>query len=587
MRKLGRGCLRVAVGMAIMLVLFASIGAGAWGAGRALENARYNQRVERRMTPLALTATAMKIARAGTDSPPPAADTASPAATTPSPTHEGVAQVPTATITASSPVIFATNTPLATNTPAATNTPEATNTPLSSPTPQKMIFVTNTPEPESTASFTPWPTNTARPTFTPTNTVLPSPTFTPTFPPIPTVVNYAEYATPSQPSDVPVPSPYPMLQSTEYDIVNVLLYGIDQRPGDLGFNTDTLIVVSINRTVNAVTMLSIPRDLFVYVPGWRMAKINQALVHGRAVGWSTGALGLLKETIQYNLGIPIHFTAGVDFKGFVELIDLVGGVDLAVDCPFAYAIPLTDDWASSELEDWDDVEMDIGMHHLDGFHALWFARWRKGHGDFVRSRHQQQVLWAAFRKAKDLDMLGQIPQLWNTAMEYVQTDMTLGDVLGLLPVALQLDTSRIRSLTFSNWYVEGFRTSNGLSALLPQAEPVEYLLDQFYKPPTLNQIFVEGARIAVYNGTPNADWDRVAADRLAWEGFVPVAMGPWKTQNVPATQIIDYSGRTKGSSLTDIMEALNIAPKNVTIQPDPNSEYDFRVILGAGYDSCD
>jgi hypothetical protein len=108
----------------------------------------------------------------------------------------------------------------------------------------------------------------------------------------------------------------------------------------------------------------------------------------------------------------------------------------------------------------------------------------------------------------------------------------------------------------------------------------------FYTPPTESQVTVERASIAVYNGTTNADYDRVAADRLNWEGFGAVAAGTADNTTYTETTIIDLTGEEKGSSLEAVASLLNVRPENVLIQPDPNRTTDFQVIVGSNYNSC-
>ncbi len=125
--------------------------------------------------------------------------------------------------------------------------------------------------------------------------------------------------------DLPIPEPVPQLHLAA-DIVNILLIGRDTELASGSYRTDVMIVASINKAANAVTLLTIPRDLFVYIPGWTMNRINTAAVHGDATGYPGGGIALLEQTILYNLGIPIHGWPQVDFQGFKDLLDVVGAV---------------------------------------------------------------------------------------------------------------------------------------------------------------------------------------------------------------------------------------------------------------------
>jgi LCP family protein required for cell wall assembly len=96
--------------------------------------------------------------------------------------------------------------------------------------------------------------------------------------------------------------------------------------------TDTIMIVTINPDGPTASMISLPRDLYVYIPGYTMNRINTALARGEEVDYADGGIGMLKQTILYNFGIPIHYYAQVDFQGFQDIVDAMGGVDLAVSC---------------------------------------------------------------------------------------------------------------------------------------------------------------------------------------------------------------------------------------------------------------
>ena len=111
--------------------------------------------------------------------------------------------------------------------------------------------------------------------------------------------------------------------------VNFLLIGSDKRSGT-SFRTDTMVVAILRPNDGQVSLISIPRDLWVSIPGWDNNRINTAYQHGISADYPGGGPGLLKDTIQYNLGIRIDHTAMVDFDGFRQIVDTLGGVDIPV-----------------------------------------------------------------------------------------------------------------------------------------------------------------------------------------------------------------------------------------------------------------
>ena len=131
-------------------------------------------------------------------------------------------------------------------------------------------------------------------------------------------------------------APQPIIDSqilnNGQDTVNFLLIGSDQRHG-ASFRTDTMVVVILRPNEGQVSLISIPRDLWVSIPGEGNQRINTAYEQGELDGYPGGGSELLKATIQYNLGIRIDHTAFVDFDGFRQIVDTLGGVDVPVSCP--------------------------------------------------------------------------------------------------------------------------------------------------------------------------------------------------------------------------------------------------------------
>ncbi len=450
-------------------------------------------------------------------------------------------------------------TPTATNT--FTRTPTRTYTPTSTPT--------YTPTPTPTATYTPSRTPTAPPTFTPTRT----PTSTP--PPTPTV-------TPAPGA----PPPVALIPTGNDNIFNILLLGSDQRKGDAGYRTDTIIVASINRTANTVSLLSIPRDLYLYIPGSGQDRVNTAAIRGDEHRFPGGGAALVSHTITYNLGIRLDRYARVNFDGFKEIIDSLGGIDVAVDCPvsdYRLAAPNLDPNNEANYK-W--FTLPIGYHHMDGVLALWYARTRRNGGDYDRSRRQQLVLRAAWRKADDGNFIGRLPDLWGQITKIVDTNLSLSDMLGLVPLALDLDSSRVRSYFLGPSHTTPWTTSDGAEVLLPQSDEIRELVKLVYTPPTTQRLFAEHPSLEVLNGTANTAWGKVATSRLSWEGFVPVEAGAADSTGYPNTVIFDYTGSAKPASLRTLQRVLNIRQADIHNMPDPNRKVDFKVILGASYNAC-
>ena len=389
---------------------------------------------------------------------------------------------------------------------------------------------------------------------------------------------------PFTPLDLPVPEAMPQLH-LDKDIVNILLLGRDTDRTDRTYRTDVMIVVSINKDANAVTLLTIPRDLFVYIPGWTMNRINTAAAHGDATGYPGGGVALLEQTILYNLGIPIHGWARVDFQGFKDIVDTVGGVDVPVTCAMQ-------DWHLKDpaldqqnADNWELYTVPTGVQHMDGDLALWYARSRKRSSDYDRSRRQHQVLRAIFDKALNLQMLPKAPELYGQYVQIVDTDLGLGDLLQFAPMAANLDKARIKSRFIGREQVFPWTTPAGAAVLLPNRDAISGLLAEAFVPPPTNVLARAALQVEVWNGTPNGDWGALAADDLAWDGITPIA-GQADGTGYASTLIYDFTTSAKGSQLGELQRLFRVSAENVIAMPDARAPYPYRVVLGADFNSC-
>ncbi|MCC6613528.1 MAG: LCP family protein [Anaerolineae bacterium] len=386
------------------------------------------------------------------------------------------------------------------------------------------------------------------------------------------------------PSPDAIPEPVPMLQ-TDGDILNVMLLGSDtDNPRNSG-RTDVIVIVSINYSAGTAALLSIPRDFYAYIPEHGMQRINTAYGYGEQVR-EGGGPELLAETIAYNLGLKVDRYARVDFNGFRRLIDDLGGVEVAVDCAIQ-------DWRLREPtldpqieENWELFTLPIGVQQMDGNLALWYARSRRTSSDFDRGRRHQVILRAMLARLRSLGLLEQYTDIWGQIPEVVETDVTLQDIARMIPLALQMQADQMSSYTFRpNIELRSWSTPEGASVQVPQREAVHSLMQQFLTPPTDLQVAREHPRVEIVNASGFADLSRVAADRLAWEGF-DVTISNERAPYQYATSLVDFSGQAKGSSLGVLEHVMRVDDGSVTIAPDAARAVDFRVTLGGNYYAC-
>jgi LCP family protein required for cell wall assembly len=435
--------------------------------------------------------------------------------------------------------------------------------------------VPDTSTPTRMPTATPSSTNTALDTLTPSPTLTPSETPTPTWTPLPIE---GTYTTPLTPPATAIPTAVPTIEVPD-DVITIALLGSDNELIHSLFRSDTIIIVSINQTEGTVSTLSLMRDLYVYIPGWTMHRIN--------VATSLGGPDLLRETLLYNFGFDFDYYARVDFEGFKRIIDAVGGIDVPVDCAMEEWRLIDPEMDVNDPESWDIYRLDVGVHHMDGDLALWYARSRGvSSNDFDRIRRQQRVLRALWAQSRDLNLIPRIPELWADLNDAIETDMTLADILRLAPIAANLDSSRIRSyVTTGDMVTNWTNPENGAQVLIPVPEAMQQVIAQAMQPPAANYAAEQTALVEVRNGTATERLDEVAADRLAQEGLLATATGP-ADEMLPETVIYDYTGRIKAEQLTTIQLALRVPDENVIVQLDPNRTVDYLVIIGDDYESC-
>ena len=376
-----------------------------------------------------------------------------------------------------------------------------------------------------------------------------------------------------------------------HKLVNIILLGSDEEYSEDNFiRTDTMIVVSINVETGTVSMLNLPRDLFVYIPHGNMGRLNTAFGIGENLQWEPGrGFGLLRQTIFYNFGINVHYYARVDFSGFESVIDRLGGVDIAVDCAYRDYYPVgTGDERRTGANGYRWRTLPVGYYEFDGFDALWYARTRKYTDDFDRGRRHQLLVRAIWRKARSLGLATTVPQLWSELTETVETDIPFDQMLRLLPLAISLDLDDVENYTFKkNYHTTLWTTPDGWSVLLPKGEEVARLMQALYTPPSKHQLSLAGPSIAVYNASSQENWDIVASERLRWGGYNAVALGALTGGEVyQSNQLTDYVAAEKGSIVPGILRALNMTEEQVRREVRADREFDYEVIIGDDYDSC-
>jgi len=397
--------------------------------------------------------------------------------------------------------------------------------------------------------------------------------------------------------------------------VNILLMGIDKRPDESLSRTDTMILVTIDPNTKSAGMLSVPRDLWVGIPGYDEDRVNKAYFLGERDGYPGGGPALTMKTIQYNLGIPIHFYAQIDFDGFRQVVDTLGGIE--VDVPETIDDPNYPD----NNYGYDPFYIEAGHYTLDGYDALRYARTRATPGsDFSRARRQQQVLLAVRDQALRIGIIPKIPELWNTMSGAVETDLQLVDILELAQLADEIEPSNIQSAVIGvDYTVDYIVPETGAQVLLPLREKIKALVDGMFikteAPEGPSQAEIEALQTAqnqtraeeiaqqaqqqqeikdfliqenggvvVQNGTNQAGLDAQTAQYLKQQGFTITQFGQADSgSDYPNTVLVVYDD-SKIYTLEVLKAIFQIEDQNIRSSPNLKSDVDFRVIVGNDFD---
>ncbi len=367
----------------------------------------------------------------------------------------------------------------------------------------------------------------------------------------------------------------------------VLLIGVDRREDMLeGVRSDTLILVYVHPADGWAGMLAIPRDSVVNIPNLGQRKINTAYSHGfnnavalYGAGTDAAAAGgaLVAETVEGFLGVPIDHIAQIDFAGFEQIVDTLGGV------PVDVAQPLLDGGYPTEDYGYERIYVPAGLQVLDGATALRYARSRHSSSDFDRSARQQQVLRAmldAVRARGLLDQATLLPQLASDLEQSVSTTLPLSDLdtlRGLADLAQRLDSGRILTLSINPNDV-AVRYEDGSDIYWDEAD-VQLQVARLLAGPG-----AETARIKVLNGANVQGVAGRMSERLQTLGFTvePPGDAPAPTDR---TRLIDY--RDLPQTREQIAEALGLKADQVFAAPPPDApppdRADLVLILGTDY----
>jgi LCP family protein required for cell wall assembly len=392
--------------------------------------------------------------------------------------------------------------------------------------------------------------------------------------------------------------------------ISVLLLGTDERANEYDPpRTDTMMVVTLDLSNKTAGMISLPRDLWVPIPGYDITtKINTAYIIGERREYPGGGSQLSKDTVSSFIGRPVEYYVRINFSGFVSFIDLIGGIDINVPHTIHDELYPTPDYGV-EL-----FHLDAGLQHLDGETTLKYVRTRHGDSDYVRAERQQQVIQAVLDKILAADMIptlvAKAPQLMATMRDSFGTDIPLPVAIDMANYIRQNNLENIERLVLDNRYGEESYSEDGAWILLPNRTEIRKALGEFFDvtddgltetrseasiasaitasaadPSPQNAALVNDhaqIRLEILNGT---DYPGVAArirDKLTANGWQVVAIGDADRNDYRRTLVVNYNADE--SLVEQINSDLQLPPDLPTLNGLIISDtVDMRIIIGQDF----
>ncbi len=374
--------------------------------------------------------------------------------------------------------------------------------------------------------------------------------------------------------------------------INIAFFGL--RGGDIAGEdcpkcTDTIIVFTVDPITRTAGMISVPRDMFVNVPGFGYSRINTAWTTGEANKVPGGGPGLAMQTVSQFLGVPVQYYVQVDFDTFVQFIDLIHGVDIYND----------ERLVLDRLGSGNDklVLTCCGMRHLGGKGALAYARGRHtADGDVDRSKRQQKLILAIRNKVLGPEMfatlMSEAPQLYKTFQSGIHTNMSLDQAIRLAALVSTIPIESIQQGLIDDHMVNfGNVTLGGANAsiLMPIPDKIRELRDQIFTstgpispiatgdPQALMR--EDGARVLITNNTYTPNLDSRTGNFLIAQGVNVTALGQ-PTGNANQTVVVLYS--PKLYTLRYLIQSIGMitAGNQILFRPDPSQPVDIEIRLG-------
>ncbi|MGQ9552478.1 MAG: LCP family protein [Anaerolineae bacterium] len=378
--------------------------------------------------------------------------------------------------------------------------------------------------------------------------------------------------------------------------INILVLGLDVPDGGAEpARADTIMVVSVDPTGGPVSLLSIPRDLWVPIGPYGENRINTAYFLGEVKDYPGGGPGLLRATVEQMFGIYIDYYVVGDFDGFRKLVDQLGGVTITVETDI-YDPAYPDGNGGVKT-----ISIPAGTYRMDGEMALEYARSRHTTSDFDRAQRQQRLLLAirdeALKRESISSLLPKLPGFYQTLSETVETDLSLDELIDLAQIASVVDINNVQTAVIDQTMTSRYITDKGWDVLLPIPEKIQPVIERLFRLPTASnaepvayeldaspQVVAEQAKVLLVNGSGKHGLAEAAADYLRQQGFTIIGSSDLERGDYSTTVVVTYS--EKPSTVAALCSALHLTSESIRQSSgSPNPEQaDIKVIIGQDFE---
>lgn len=373
--------------------------------------------------------------------------------------------------------------------------------------------------------------------------------------------------------------------------VTILLMGLDYRDwqqGDGPARTDSMMLVTIDPLSRTAGMLSVPRDLWVEIPGYGHGRINTAYFLGERDRLPGGGPELAVKTVEKFMGVPIQYFVQIDFGAFVQMVDEIGGVELTV-YEELYIDPIGKD---------NTVLVQPGNYKFDGEMTLAYARLRYTEGgDFDRATRQQQVALAIQDQVLELSnlpgLLASAPALYQDLTEGIRTNLAVDQMIALGMLALQISQDDVARAVIAPPEMVTLETvlygGEEAKVLKPVPDKIRLLRDEVFTVtgaigPSIDTdtpreaAEIEAANLAVLNGAGEEGLAGRFAEALGGLGFNVAEIANADRLDYPTTRIVDYTGNPY--TVQYLVDLMDLTQSQVLFQTQPGNEIDIALVIG-------